>query len=299
MKVGSATQISLPPINVRSSTIVLFIGSPRTGSTLLGQLLNHHPQALIANEARALASVLSGSATWDDAMTRAAHIAWEQFRVGLEADHHFAPTLNQYQPRWQSLRDLADRPECAKRGVRVIGDKKAGGNIEAILANPSEFHQLMTAGEDIRLMHIVRRPIIAARSLMKSHGAPSLEAALESVLRLTNAAWNIGSRYPERYYCLDHNDLCSLPHGELRRLLEWLGIAADPRWIALASEKLSPTADPALLECEVESLSRCADEFGVCPPIARWLKVALSLTEPQRPESASQPEQSPPPGSGS
>ncbi len=299
MKAGPATHASPPAFDVRSSRIVLFIGSPRTGSTLLGQLLNHHPQALIANEARALADALSGTATLEVAMTRAGHMAWEQFRAGLEEDHHFAPTLSQYQPRWQSLRDLADRAEYAKRDIQVIGDKKAGGNVDAILTNSSAFQELMAAWDNIRLLQIVRRPIVAARSLMKSHGAPSMDAALDRILRLTNAAWEIGSRYPERHYCLDYNDLCSSPRNELRRLLEWLGLSADARWIELASEKLSPAADPALLEHEVRSLSRCADKIGVCPPIARWLSVALSVGDLERLDHAPTPAESPRRDSGS
>lgn len=94
---------------------MLFIGSPRTGSTLLGQLINFHPQCLIANESRFLTNVVSRGVTNEEAVDRIIDQATKQFESGLENDSYFGKTIDRYQPRWLPFADLAAQPEFRKR----------------------------------------------------------------------------------------------------------------------------------------------------------------------------------------
>lgn len=229
--VTTAMGTAEPPNADAPSRVLLFIGSPRTGSTLLGQLLNLHPNCLIANEARFLTHLLEGAGRFNELLGQVRSRAWEQFRSGLEHDAHFAATLDRYQPRWVGTAHLADHPACRKGAIRVVGDKKAGGNTQAILAHPDEAEALMRRHPEIVLLQIVRHPIEAARSYMRSHGLETLDEALATIVDLTASAGRWGRRFPGRYHHLAYEALCDDPASHLQALLAWLGLSCAPEWV--------------------------------------------------------------------
>lgn len=235
----------LPPR--RSGTVLLFIGCGRTGSTLLGQMLNYHPRCLIANEARVLTRWVAGEATFEGLLREAARSALMQFRAGLERSERFAPSHARSQPRWRSFAELAEDPAFAKESVCVIGDKKAGGATEAVLANERAVAGLVAA-YPIRLLQVVRDPVAAAASAMRAHGVPTFAAACERIVGQSAAAHRFASRFGGRSLTVAYEDLCATPRIELTRIASWLDLPAPPRWLdemaARVDDAPPPPADP-------------------------------------------------------
>ncbi|MBK7406566.1 MAG: sulfotransferase [Phycisphaerales bacterium] len=251
--------------------VLLFIGSPRTGSTMLGQLLNLHPNCLIANEARFLTQLLGGRGGFDDLLGQVRARAWAQFRSGLEHDAHFAESLHRYQPRWVGTAPLADHPACAKGAIRVVGDKKAGGNTQAIIAHPEEAGALMGQHPEIALLQIMRHPVEAARSYMRSHGVARFDEALATIVHLTVHAGRWGRRFDDRYHCLRYESLCADPAAHLRSLLTWLGQPCEPGWL----DEIVSIVDAARpVECTVgerSALRKAAESVGDDGLLAAYL----------------------------
>ena len=117
---------------------LFFIGTGRTGSTLIGQLINHHPSCLISNESRYLDNVIIGKISDDTAYRRMVRQAYEQFIYGLRNSSHHKDTISRYQTRWRSIQKK-NAPIFNKSNINLVGDKKAGGTTHIFRSQPEEF----------------------------------------------------------------------------------------------------------------------------------------------------------------
>ncbi len=224
-------------------TVLLFVGAPRTGSTFLGQILNYHPNCLIANEYRFLNRVIDQGMDYDRALQSLAETALRHFRTGLEGDAKFARTLMRSQPRWQPLNDLCEDVEFKKREIKVVGDKKAGGNTLVFMQKPDAVARLVEKRTEIRLLHLLRNPLDAAFSLMKSHNVDSFEMACERIVRQSHVAFGLVQRYPARSKVVYYDDLMSEPTAVLYDILSWLGVESSSAWLSKIAERVSPHPD--------------------------------------------------------
>ena len=77
--------------------LLFFVGSERSGTTLFGQILNFHPNCLIANESKFLERVLRKGRSPSVAFTKMCDQAKHQFESGLENAHHYRTSVGQYQ----------------------------------------------------------------------------------------------------------------------------------------------------------------------------------------------------------
>ena len=78
----SVPPAELAPWRDTFEKLLLFIGSPRTGSTLLGQILNYHPQCPVATEARLVTQVVMHGVPFEEALARTVQAATKQFEQG-------------------------------------------------------------------------------------------------------------------------------------------------------------------------------------------------------------------------
>jgi hypothetical protein len=229
--------------------ILLFIGSERTGSTLLGQLLNLHPACLVANESRLVAKVIDQRASLEEAVRDAAREALGQFEVGLERWGRFQGTNAKMQPRWRPMAGLSAHPGLAKTTIRVVGDKKAGAVSQMAIERPGEVESFVQSQPRLRLLHLTRDPIATARSACLSHGHDSLDAALEHIVLRHAAAHRLRTAAPDRSMQVSYESLCECPTRTLTDVAAWLGLDVMPDWGTLAASLVSPDTpapfDPA------------------------------------------------------
>ena len=122
----------------------LFIGYPRSGHSLVGSLLDAHPDVVLAHELDALKYVAAGyrrkQLYWmilrrDAEFTRSGR-RWTGFDYAVEG---------QWQGRYERL--------------QVIGDKKGGVSTFRLGARPELLDRLRrVVGAEVRLIHVVRNP---------------------------------------------------------------------------------------------------------------------------------------------
>lgn len=217
---------------INNSKVLIFIGSPRTGSTLLGQLINYHPQCLIANEYSLITKVVKNGKNYKRELKKLYDIALEQFNKGLENCNHFGKTINIYQPKWKNMSKLARNTIFEKKDIRVIGDKKAGGTIKTFLNNKNEVINFFNKHSEIITIQILRHPIDAAKSYMKSHNISTFEEAINYIMLYTYEAYELSKMINNKSILLYYEDLISNSEDVLKSIFNDLNLDISQEWLS-------------------------------------------------------------------
>jgi hypothetical protein len=234
-------QKSAPLIDIEGKTLLIFIGSPRTGSTLLGQILNYHPECLVATEARFITKVVVQGLPFEEALKNVEENALKLFKTDLVNDNKFGKTIDRYQSKWIPFNDLSRDPDFRKKEIKVIGDKKAGGATQVFIDKPTEMLKFLNAYTKASLLQIIRNPVDAAVSYMymKSHEVKPFEKACEEIIMKTHTAYVLGNRVSNPYFYIYYEDLIDDPEREMTKILTWLNVECSNSWLSKISSKIN------------------------------------------------------------
>lgn len=219
------------------NNFLFIVGSGRTGSTLLGQLINYHPQCLIAQEYWLARKVVIEKGTFVQHIKDLAYNALEQFECGLEKHHKFGEKIERFQPRWQKMGLLNKEKKFEKGTIKVLGDKIGGRLSFTYQEAPEKCEDFFNALNNVRFIQLLRNPVDSGVSYLKSHGHQfsefneSCEAVINYHLQSNEMLENIKKPYLIMYY----EDLLSDTKRELKEIFNWLGLDCSEEWL----EKIS------------------------------------------------------------
>jgi hypothetical protein len=210
-----------------------FIGYPRSGHSLVGSLLNAHPEILIAHELDALGHVEH-------------HFGRNQvYALLLERDEVFASlgrrwtgydyeVPGQFQGRWTRL--------------RVIGDKRGRDSTFRLGRDPGLLGRLRrVTGVPVRAVHVTRNPYDNIATMARHQGAARRHVPVgevddatawvgESIDRFEELCdWMAGirSRFgPGELHEIPYEDFVADPATGLAGLCAFLDVEAEPSYIA-------------------------------------------------------------------
>ncbi len=140
---------------------LFFVGYPHSGSSLVGSLLNSHPEVVVSHEADVLRYVKPG-------IPRTL-----LFEMVLEGDRRFEGIGR----RWMDI-DYGFVGTCQGAFVRlrVVGDKKAQRSARRVHEDPAILDRLRrTVGVPIRVLHIARNPFDNITSMRRRPEVPLTE----------------------------------------------------------------------------------------------------------------------------
>jgi hypothetical protein len=125
-------------------TYCMFLGYPRSGHSLVGSLLDAHPNVIIAHELDVLKHVQARFST-----NQIFYLLLENSRKlaarGRGYSGYSYEVANQWQGRFREL--------------HVIGDKKGGGSSTRLHSNPGLLDSLCkTIGIKTKFVHVIRNP---------------------------------------------------------------------------------------------------------------------------------------------
>ena len=122
----------------------LFLGNSRTGHTLVGSLLDAHPNAVISHELNGLKYIARGISKY------------RYLSTILHKSRYFADIGS----KWQSYDYLVPNGWQGKfKELRVIGDKKANKSTLMLRQNGELIDMLQrTVDKEIRIIHVIRNP---------------------------------------------------------------------------------------------------------------------------------------------
>ncbi len=200
------------------------IGYTRSGSTLVGSLLNAHPEIVIAHETDFLRYVRPG-------ITRNT-----LFAMLLERDRQFAAIDRRYHGFEYSV---PDGDQGRFTSLRVIGDKHAGRATRRLHGDfslhkgPDLLERVRAlVGVPIRVLHLVRNPFDNIASIARSRDLP-LSSAIDIYRKLGNAVDQIKNQLDaDELFEIKYEEITADPAGTMHDICRFIGVDATALYLS-------------------------------------------------------------------
>ena len=208
----------------RPQAFCLFAGYPRSGHTLIGALLNAHPEMLIAHELNVLKYV---KRDYDRDTLYAKLVGrdkWFAARGNVWTGYSYK-VPGQWQGRFTEL--------------KVIGDKRGGRTSRELYHNPELLDRLQeTVDIPLKIIHIIRNPFdnIATRARGGNYynrevNREGLQREIERHFKEVEAIDHIRKENKHEIYELRHEDFIEDPGKHLADMCHFLGVEPYPDYI--------------------------------------------------------------------
>ncbi len=209
-------------------TVVLFIGYPRSGHSVVGALLDAHGDMVVAHELDAVGFVDAGFdeeqiyfLLLENARLCAANgRRWGRYTYAVPGGRHGG----------------FDR-------LRVIGDKKGGGTTRRLGRKPALLSKVLSVFKrPLKIIHVVRNPFDNIARMTTKDVPGGLEWAVKVFFGLCRVNQMIGEHLGlDNVFDLYHEDMIADPRGELARMCRFLGVNADEPYLDGCASILYPS----------------------------------------------------------
>lgn len=211
---------------------LLFIGHGHSGHSLIGALLDAHPEIVIANELN-LARLLDRF-----------NLSLRQIQALLL--HHSLRNANAAEG-WLNTGYRYHVPNSCQgifTRIRVLGDKKGGGTSQALLDNPSLLTRIRGQfGADLRVISVIRNPFDVVSAMAYRRGIPIGLPLVERFFANASMIDKARRALPEyQFLMLWHEDFVRAPADHLERLYRFLGCSANADLLERCASLVQPTA---------------------------------------------------------
>jgi hypothetical protein len=213
----------------------LFVGYPRSGHSLVGSLLDAHPDVVIAHEANALKLATADGLTRPDLFAALVESARQQAERpgGRRASGYSYVVPGQWQGRFRSLRVIGDK-SGQKVASRIGRDPDALSLLERVVDVP------------LRLVHVTRNPfdtiarIALERETKRGEEAGAVGRAIDFYGRLTATTARLlaGGRFT--ILTVRHESFVQNTRGELRSVCAFLGVEAGGAYLDACAQIVLP-----------------------------------------------------------
>jgi hypothetical protein len=207
--------------SVRS--FLLFVGHPRSGHSLVGALLDAHPNAVVAHELDVLRYVEAGFGR-DQLFTLLVRHQHGRVTGGLRSGSGYSYEVpNQWQGRYERL--------------EVIGDKKGGRSTVRLAARPELLARLQTTVDvPVKVVQVVRNPYDNIATMhRRGHRRPLAEHAA-TYFRLAATVRSLRERIDDdHFHQLRLEDMIDDPAATLRLLTQFLGVDPSQDYLTACS----------------------------------------------------------------
>lgn len=204
-------------------TFVIFLGYPRSGHSIIGALLDAHPNITISHELNTLQLLINGVSKkllFGKILSKAKYF----FKKGSKWSGYSYRVKNQFQGNFDSL--------------QVIGDKKGGATNRLLSDNIDNIKLLEKLNCDIKIIHVIRNPFdnIISRaqggnSKNKEITKKKLERAINSHIKSIKVISNVKSI--SKYDILDMKmeNFSDAPNDYLKSILNFIGVKYNQSYI--------------------------------------------------------------------
>lgn len=211
----------------------LFVGYPRSGHTIIGALLNAHPDAVIAHELNALEYVRKGIRKERLFAKLIARNKWFKAR-GFSWSGYSYKIPGQWQGKYKTL--------------KVIGDKRGGKSSRLLHNNIQLLDKLKnTTGKNLKIIHITRNPFdnIATRArggnyYNRNADNDRIMIEIDRHFREVESVDQIKKNRNYEMFDLKHEDFKSNPAKHLRHMCDFLGLTPYDDYINSCIKLIRP-----------------------------------------------------------
>lgn len=244
---------------------LLFVGSGRTGSTLVGQLLNYHPQILVSNEIRVLDRAVESRSGVDQFFEEIRQASMARLRrPSLKKRFNLFGGLRtrKWQRDWHDTLESYERSSVEKStSILYLGDKKQGGNTRLLIRDRTAVLDALGMVDWIPIS-VLRDPreIVASSRRINSIDSDILRGLqhFESGIEFVREQGGI---------FVDYNRLLEDCQSEAVKLCENLGVAKNAAWLDLVNatvrkKKKIKAITPLCSQPIANELARITDIWG-------------------------------------
>jgi hypothetical protein len=231
----------------------LFIGHGRSGHSIVGSLIDAHPDAVISDELDALHYLARGFRR-DQVLALSLARSQRQAQGLRRKAGREGTTYSYLVPGWSNGR--FERP-------RVVGDTRAGGTVHRLTAQPALFQEIddRMRGLAVRYVHVIRNPFdnISTMTVRRSR---DVDDAIDGYLADCDALVALRRRIgPDRLHDLRHEDLIADPRARLGEVCRFLGLELPAGYLDACAGILfsSPSRSRTAVEWTTERIGRVAD----------------------------------------
>jgi hypothetical protein len=233
---------------------VFFVGHGFSGHTLLGSLLNAHPDAVISHELDAFGYLASG-------FGRNQLLGLIRHRDRTWAEH--GRVQNDYSyvvpGQWQGR----------VRRLTVIGDKKGGVTTWHLADNPELLGALRAEIRlPLRVVYVTRSPLDNLGSMLKTMPYSLTEAVAIWRRQVETVAWLRTQLGADELFCVSTESVKQAPEEQLRALCAFVGLEATEDFVTACAAFVEPALSrsrsavpfwPAEVLAEIEQVTHAHD----------------------------------------
>lgn len=196
----------------------MFLGYPRSGHSLIGALLDAHPEMVIAHELDALQYIDKGIAC-RELFQLIVQRSLQFSQAGNEWTGYSYAVPGQWQGRWRDL--------------KVIGDKKGGRSTMALMSRPDLLDRLMqTVARPVKLLHVIRNPFDNISTISLKDMGGSVRRAIDFYIGLAQKNRQIKQGMaPGQMLDVYLDKFIAEPASQLARICEFLGVEANEEYL--------------------------------------------------------------------
>ncbi len=201
----------------RVETFCMFVGYPRSGHTLIGSILDAHPNMIIADELNALRYFDNGFGR-KQLFYLLLRNSLKAASAGRKRTGYVYRVPDQWQGRYERL--------------QVIGDKMGHAAALRLAADPDLLNRLRQfLSVHIKFVHVLRNPYDVISTMTLRHQVP-LEHSIDRFFWLCQSVDTIKRRVPSADICdLKHEDFIQSPITRLESLCEFFHLKADAAYL--------------------------------------------------------------------
>lgn len=235
--------------------LCLFIGHVKSGGTMIGALLDAHPEAIVADEVDVVRLVAAGFRR-----NQIFHLLVRGSKREARNGRVTARRLNPYSFAVPGL------SQGTFTRLRVIGDSRAGPTTRRLGEQPELIGRLqdVMTGIEPRFVHVVRNPYDPI-SAMIVRGSRTFENAIDDYFMQCTRLIELRKRIPAADVLeVRYEAFVQEPAVHLDKVCRFLGIAADPTYLAAATGIIEDTRplERGLVKWTPEWISRVASRIG-------------------------------------
>lgn len=199
-------------------TYCIFVGYPRSGHSLIGSLLDAHPNIIIAHEMDALDFLQHGFSR-----NQIFHLLLENSNQmaasGRRHSGYSYEVPNQWQGRFAKL--------------EVLGDKRGARSALAFYQDPGLLDLLKRKiDKDLKFVHVIRNPYDVLATMTRRSSSKTLDTNIDIFFTLCSGIIKLKNQLsPAQMFDLRLEFFVDDPKLHLRRLCSFMGVDADSRYL--------------------------------------------------------------------
>ncbi len=244
----------------------LFIGYPYSGHTIIGALLDAHPEIVISIEADVLSLIEKGYSR--KLIYHSILRNNKRFTKNLQASWlgYSYKVSGLYQGYWDKIRVIGDK-KGAKTTNRLINNLELLVKLEAIVNKP------------LKIIHVVRNPldniasiILRAKEKRKKCDADFIKGRIDYYFANAEMNLKLIEKFPEKITTVYHEDFIERPAETLSNLLSFLNIVPADDYVKRCAQivKRSPHLARELVQWPDHYIDIINDQMKMFPFLARY-----------------------------